>query len=65
MQTLQNSAVAISNTSAGSATNSNEGRGLKVRAMLKARLGEDIFTSWFNALEFDSFDGKTVRTRFR
>ena len=30
--------------------------------MLKARLGEDIFTSWFNALEFDSFDGKTVRT---
>ena len=62
MQTLQNSAVAISNTSAGSATNSNEGRGLKVRAMLKARLGEDIFTSWFNALEFDSFDGKTVRT---
>ena len=38
-----------------------EPRGLKVRAMLRAQLGEDIFTSWFNALEFDAFDGKTVQ----
>lgn len=38
-----------------------EPRGQKVRSMLRARLGEEIFTSWFNALEFDSFDGKTVR----
>ncbi len=37
-----------------------EGRGHKVRAMLRAQLGEDIFTSWFNALEFESFDGVTV-----
>ena len=37
-----------------------EGRGHKVRAMLRARLGEDIYTSWFNALEFDRFDGRTV-----
>ena len=36
------------------------GRGLKVRAMLRARLGEDIYTSWFNALEFDHFDGRVV-----
>jgi chromosomal replication initiator protein len=28
--------------------------------MLRARLGDDIYTSWFNALEFDGFDGKTV-----
>jgi len=28
--------------------------------MLRARLGEDIYTSWFNALEFDEFDGTTV-----
>ena len=38
-----------------------EGRGAKVRALLKARLGDDIFMSWFNALEFESFDGKTVK----
>jgi chromosomal replication initiator protein len=37
-----------------------EGKGAKIRAMLRARLGEDIYTSWFVALEFDSFDGKTV-----
>ncbi len=38
-----------------------EGRGHKVRAMLRAQLGEDIFTSWFNAMEFESFDGSTVQ----
>lgn len=38
-----------------------EGRGHKVRAMLRAQLGEDIFTSWFNALEFVSFDGSLVQ----
>jgi len=37
-----------------------DGQGSKVRAMLRARLGEDIYMSWFNALEFDDFDGKTV-----
>src|SRR5262245_20104789 len=39
----------------------SEGRGSKVRATLRARLGDDIFSSWFNALEFDAFDGKTVK----
>ncbi|HML44341.1 MAG TPA: chromosomal replication initiator protein DnaA [Hyphomicrobium zavarzinii] len=38
-----------------------EGKGAKVRATLRARLGDDIYTSWFNALEFDGFDGKTVK----
>ena len=38
-----------------------EPKGLKVRAMLRARLGEDIFSSWFHALEFDGFDGKIVK----
>ncbi len=37
------------------------GQGQKVRAMLRARLGEDVFTSWFTAMEFDEFDGTTVR----
>ncbi|MCB1520521.1 MAG: chromosomal replication initiator protein DnaA [Hyphomicrobiaceae bacterium] len=38
-----------------------EGRGHKVRAMLRAQLGEDIFGSWFNAMEFDSFDGAVLQ----
>lgn len=36
-------------------------RGQRVRATLKARLGEDVYSSWFNALEFQSFDGRTLR----
>ena len=27
-------------------------RGQRVRATLKARLGEDVYSSWFNSLEF-------------
>lgn len=42
------------------APQSMDGRGHKVRAMLRAQLGDDIFSSWFNALEFDGFDGVTV-----
>lgn len=38
-----------------------DGKGVKVRATLRARLGEDIYSSWFNALEFDEFDGTTVK----
>jgi chromosomal replication initiator protein len=35
--------------------------GQRVRALLRARLGEDVFTTWFNTLELDGFDGTTVR----
>ncbi len=38
-----------------------EGRGQKVRAVLKARLGEDIYSSWFNAMAFESFDGRVIK----
>ncbi len=37
-----------------------EPRGKKVHAALRARLGDDIYTSWFKTLDFDAFDGKTV-----
>ncbi|MFM7084601.1 MAG: DnaA ATPase domain-containing protein, partial [Hyphomicrobium sp.] len=37
-----------------------EPRGKKIHAALRARLGDDIYTSWFKTLDFDSFDGKTV-----
>lgn len=56
-------AVVGRQTSAGSTGTPGsgvEGRGNKVRAMLRARLGEDIYSSWFNALEFDTFDGRTL-----
>jgi chromosomal replication initiator protein len=43
------------------ATSAVEGRGLKVRAMLKARLGDEIYSSWFKSLEFESFDGRVVK----
>jgi chromosomal replication initiator protein len=36
-------------------------RGAKARAMLRARLGEDIFSSWFASMEFEAFDGQVVR----
>jgi chromosomal replication initiator protein len=36
-------------------------RGEKARAMLRARLGEDIFSSWFASMEFEAFDGQVVR----
>jgi chromosomal replication initiator protein len=36
-------------------------RGQRVRTTLKARLGEDVYSSWFASLEFQSFDGKTLR----
>lgn len=34
--------------------------GQKVRTMLRKRLGEDIYTSWFNALEFERFEAGVV-----
>lgn len=52
--------LAVSGQKAGEGTGI-EGKGAKVRATLRARLGEDIYTSWFTALEFDEFDGKTVK----
>ena len=36
-------------------------RGLRVKASLRARLGEKVFSSWFVALEFQSFDGRNLK----
>jgi chromosomal replication initiator protein len=47
-------------TTSNTASTGIDGRGQKVRALLRARLGEDIYTSWFNALEFDRFDGRVL-----
>ena len=44
--------------------NGINGRGRTVRALLRTVLGEEVFTSWFNAMEFESFDGATLRITF-
>ncbi len=44
------------------ATTGKDRAGDKTRALLRARLGEDVYTSWFNALEFDAFEGGVVKT---
>jgi|LNFM01.1.fsa_nt_gb chromosomal replication initiator protein len=36
-------------------------KGAKVKAALRARLGEDVFSSWFVALEFQAFDGEVLK----
>ncbi len=36
-------------------------RGIKIKAALKARLGEEVFSSWFGSLEFQSFDGEVLK----
>src|SRR4029078_2625178 len=35
-------------------------RGDRVRAMLRVRFGEDIYSSWFASMEFENFDGRVV-----
>jgi chromosomal replication initiator protein len=36
--------------------------GGKARAVLRARFGEEVYNSWFHQMEFESFDGRTIRT---
>jgi chromosomal replication initiator protein len=35
--------------------------GGKARAVLRARFGDEVYGSWFHLMEFESFDGRTVR----
>ena len=36
-------------------------RAPRIKAMLKAKLGDDVFSSWFGSLEFDSYDDVSVQ----
>ena len=59
--------LVLANDAAPTKTGTNNGingRGQKVRALLRTVLGEEVFTSWFNAMEFDAFDGSTLRITF-
>ena len=51
----------IDSTSAGS-SNGGGSLGSKARAVLRARFGEEVYGSWFHLMEFEAFDGRTVRT---
>jgi len=68
MQTIQKAERSVAGgTLAGAAHGgldehkSGEPKGQKTRAMLRARLGDDIFLSWFHTLEFESFEAQTVK----
>ncbi len=67
MQTIQKAERTVAagghaSAAQGAATDgAGETRGQKTRAMLRARLGDDIFSSWFHTLEFESFEAKTVK----
>lgn len=39
-------------------------RGDKVRKMLKAKLGDDVYSSWFHRMQFDAFADDAVRVSF-
>ena len=36
-------------------------RGQKTHALLRSKFGEEVYTSWFRALEIEDFNGDTVR----
>jgi hypothetical protein len=38
-----------------------EPKGFKARTLLRARLGDEIFNSWFNSLEIDGFEDGVVK----
>ena len=40
------------------------GPGAKLREALRRRLGDDIYTSWFQTLEIEGFDGQTLTLSF-
>jgi chromosomal replication initiator protein len=48
---------------AGTSNGNGAGKGEweKIRAMLRAQLGDDIYSSWFGTMEFENFDGRVVR----
>jgi len=64
IQTTERKAAAGGGASSGKSEagqRTGEPKGQKVRAMLRARLGDDIFSSWFHALEFEEIEGKTIK----
>ena len=40
------------------------GRGQKAKTLLRRQLGDEVYSSWFNTMEFDAFDGEVLRLTF-
>lgn len=53
--------AARENTPEAAAATTGDGRGQKVRSMLKARLGDENYSSWFATIGFDNCDGKVIK----
>jgi chromosomal replication initiator protein len=49
---------------AGETSSGIDGRGAKARVLLRRQLGDEVFSSWFNSMELESFDGETLRITF-
>jgi len=61
VQDLASGVIEASSKSEPSTGKSCNARGDRVRAMLRVRFGDDIYSSWFASMEFEEFDGRVVR----
>src|SRR5215831_12057052 len=61
VQDVASGVIEANSKSEPSTGKSCNARGDRVRAMLRVRFGEDIYSSWFASMEFESFDGRVVR----
>jgi chromosomal replication initiator protein len=61
-QAVVNARGASPLAASGGGTNGGGALGSKARAVLRARFGEEVYGSWFHLMEFEAFDGRTVRT---
>lgn len=59
-QTMGNEITAAS----GNGATGVEGRGHKTKSLLRRQLGDEVYSSWFNSMEFESFDGEVLRLSF-
>jgi chromosomal replication initiator protein len=61
-ETVGSAIGALVSSAPAGAANGGGTLGSKARAVLRARFGEEVYGSWFHLMEFESFDGRTVRT---
>jgi chromosomal replication initiator protein len=61
VQDVASGAIEANSKSEPSTGKSCNARGDRVRAMLRVRFGDDIYSSWFASMEFEEFDGRVVR----
>ena len=57
-------AVVTAGSSQADATNVIAARGTRIRAQLRRQVGDEVFSSWFQSMEFDAFDGETLKLSF-